>query len=349
MNIDEAVKDAALDPQDFLGVVERFSEQFEWARDNMLQPSMIDAGKIDSIAILGMGGSGISGDIVKAIIGPRSRLHVETIRGYELPAWVGDRTLVFAVSHSGNTAETLTTFDAALRSGAQMISIASGGTLAETSRRGGIPLVAFPGTYQPRASLGYLCLPQLFVCDRLGLVEGFKLGFDETLDLVRRRSIEWGRSAPTAANPAKQLAEALVDRLPIIYASDGPGKVAAYRFKCQLNECAKTQSYSVTFPELDHNEIVGWTGPGPRARRDSTVVVFRAEDRPEMVVRVDETLSLMRDRGVDVREVMPQGLSPLARLMDLIYFGDFAATYLALATGVDPTPVAIISELKSRL
>ncbi|HLF69937.1 MAG TPA: bifunctional phosphoglucose/phosphomannose isomerase [Actinomycetota bacterium] len=349
MNIDEAIKDAALDPQDFLGVVERFSEQFEWALDNILEPSMIDAGRIDSIAILGMGGSGISGDIVRATIGPRSRLNVQTVRGYELPGWVGERTLVLAVSHSGNTAETLATFDAAQRCGAQIISIASGGKLAEISGREGLPLVTFPGTYQPRASLGYLSLPQLLICERLGLLDGFTRDLNETLDLVKRRSKEWGRSAPIAENPAKQLAQALVDRLPIIYASDGPGEVAAYRFKCQLNECAKTQSYSVTFPELDHNEIVGWTGPGPRARRDSTVVVFRAEGRPEMVRRVDETLSLMRDGGVDVREVMSEGRSPLARLMDLIYLGDFTATYLALATGVDPTPVAIISELKSRL
>lgn len=331
------------EPSDFLGVVEDFPVQlraaFEIAQGVEAIPSIAD---VRSIAVLGMGGSGISGDVLSTLLAD-TQLFVATIKGYELPGWVGDQTLVFAASYSGDTEETLSVCDQAKERGAHIVSITTGGMLGD--RFGGVRI---PPGLQPRAALGYLAVPLLVICSRMGLTKSFDQDIDETIDLMQRRSKEYGRNV--ADNPAMQLAAALQGRVPIIYGSEGIAAVAAYRWKCQLNECSKVPAFHNSFAELNHNEIVGWAELAEMTAESMALVVLRSgAEHPRIQKRIEVTLPMIQSHFSSVHSLAGEGSSALARMFDLIYQGDFVATYLALLQGVDPAPVEVIATLKRKM
>jgi glucose/mannose-6-phosphate isomerase len=349
--LDDPILVERIDPSDFLGVVERFPDQI---RDAVKIAEQVDglpkSGDFDSIAVLGMGGSGISGDFLAALLRPTEKIHVETIKGYELPAWVSSRTLVFAASYSGDTEESLATFERAKSLGASLICLSTGGRLGELASEHKLPLVTLPGGLMPRAALGYMTIPLLLMYAKLGGATHSIFQIDEVLDLLDRRSKQWGRAEPVSTNRAKQLAQQLQNRIPLIYGTEGIAALAAYRWKCQFNECAKVPAWSNSFPELTHNEIVGWQGLQDLTREIFALIVLRHEkEHPRNAKRIEITLPLIEKSLALVEEVQGEGDSDLSRLLDLTYFGDFVATYLAIAQDVDPAPVDVIKELKAEL
>lgn len=339
----------SIDPTDYLGAVETLPEQASDALVRAGASALPDLDGVRSVCVLGMGGSGISGDVLGVAL-QGSSVPVATAKGYRIPAWVDPDTLVFAVSYSGETEETLEAFEEALKAGARIVVVSTGGTLAKLAGEHGIPAIEVPKGLQPRAALAYLSLPLVWVCDRAGLAAGASDAVSETIGRLATRSQELSRGIPGDANPAKQLARRLNGRIPIIYGTDPLGEVAAYRWKCQLNECAKVPAWHHSFPELDHNEIVGWGGMSDLTKEAIALIVLRhSGEHPRVARRVEITVSLIEDSVAFVREATGRGDSSLARLFDLIYFGDFVATYLAAARGVDPAPVEVIQQLKREL
>jgi glucose/mannose-6-phosphate isomerase len=353
-NLDDPAVLAATDPTDFLGSVEQFPVQVEEAWKLGAEAADLPEGEgVSALAILGVGGSGISGDAVRGVLGARSRLPVHTLRGSDLPAWVGRNTLVFAVSYSGNTEETLRLFEQARDRGARVVALTSGGAMGECAGNAGAAVVRLPEGLQPRAALGYLTIPILVVLERLGLGPQVTDVLAETVDLLQRRAAEYGRPSLARDNVAKRLAVSLAGKLPWVYGSEGLSEVAAYRWKCQMNECAKVPCSSSFFPELTHNEVVGWSGLTQLTRTNAALVVLRHDgESSAMARRIDATLRLVRGSfafATEVRAAGAEGSSELARFLDLTYLGDFTATYLAIATGVDPAPVEPIDRLKREL
>jgi glucose/mannose-6-phosphate isomerase len=357
VRLDDADLIAATDPSDFLASVEQFPVQVEEAWKLGTAAADLPVGEgVSAVAILGVGGSGISGDAVRGILGARSRLPVHTLRGSDLPAWVGRNTLVFAVSYSGNTEETLHLFDQARDRGARLVALTSGGMMEDRAASAGAAVVRLPGGLQPRAALGYLTVPILVVLERLGLGPQVSDELPEAIDLLQRRSAEYGRSSPSRDNAAKRLALSLAGRLPWVYGSEGLSEVAAYRWKCQMNECAKVPCSSGFFPELTHNEVVGWSGLRQLSRAHAALVVLRHDgESPAIARRIDATMRLVRDSfafATEVRAEGPRGTdgsSELIRFLDLTYLGDFTSTYLGITSGVDPAPVEPIERLKREL
>lgn len=350
-DLDDLDRLSERDPADFLGSVERFPAQVAEAWRLGAEATDLPSGEgVSALAVLGVGGSGISGDAVRGVLGARSRLPVHTLRGSELPAWVGRNTLVFAVSYSGNTEETLHLFDEAHERGARLIALTSGGAIRERAEAAGAALVRLPNSLQPRAALGYLTIPILLICERLGLGPEIAGEMTGTIELLERRAAEYGRSSPARDNAAKGLAVSLVGKLPWIYGSEGLSEVAAYRWKCQMNECAKVPCSSSFFPELTHNEVVGWSGPAQLTRAHGALVVLRHDgESSAMARRIDATLRIIRGSFAFTTEIRAEGSSELARFLDLTYLGDFTSTYLAIAGGVDPAPVEPIDRLKREL
>jgi glucose/mannose-6-phosphate isomerase len=337
------------DLEDFLGVVERFGDQIRdaEARSRAVE-GLPSADAIESIAVLGMGGSAISGDVARVVLDDRSPLFFDTLKGYGLPRWVGRNTLVFAMSYSGNTEETLATFDEALRRGARAVIVSTGGEISKSGREHEVPIVEIPSGLQPRAALGYLSIPILVLLERMGIGPPVTDDIKETAALMYERANEFGRNA--ADNPAKRLARSLLDKIPIIYGTEGLAEVAAYRWKCQMNEVAEVPSWSNTFPELNHNEVVGWKEVADVTKKSLGLIVLRHDqEHPRNAARIEATLPLIQDNVALVHTVSAGGASTLARLFDLIYFGDFTATYLALLQEVDPSPVEVITKIKGRL
>lgn len=338
-----------IDRDGFLEVVERFPEQLRraWAAGKAVDARVRPDG-IAGIAVLGVGGSGMSGDVLKALLGPSFSRPVEVCKGYEIPGWIGPEALVFAVSYSGDTEETLEAFDNARGRGAQIVTVATGGALARIGDQAGLAGVQVQAGLQPRAALGHLLLGMLGVCQRLGF-GSFEADVGESVELLERRCHAYSRSSPLPQNPAKQLAEALVGLSPVIYGSEGIAEVAAYRWKCQLNECAKVRAHSNFFSELGHNEIMGWGCEVQADPREALIVLRHTGEHPRIKHRISVTLPLLAGRAQLVQQFCAEGRSPLARLMDLIYAGDFVATYLAIAQGVDPTPIDLIDRVKREL
>lgn len=337
-----------LDSRGFLAHLEGFPEQIEAGIRLGGSVRLPALSGIKAVAVLGMGGSGFSGDLLRAVMGPEAPAPVISIKGYDLPKWVGPSTLVFAVSYSGTTAETLQTLSEAQDRKATAVVIASGGPIAKEVT-GSTPVVEVSGGLPPRAAVGYLFAPMLSICERLGLCT---LGdsLSETVGMLESLREEYGKESVLEKNRAKQLAVELSGAIPVVYGSQGIGEPAAYRWKCQFNECSKVPSFWNVFPELDHNELEGWFGPEVSGALPLAVVALRdPADPPSLQAQIDLTLSMVEPRVGTVTKVVARGSSRLARLLDLVYLGDFTAAYLGLARGQDPGQITAIPELKQRM
>ena len=192
-----------------------------------------------AVVVLGMGGSGIAGDVLAAVAGPTCPVPVVSVRGHVLPTWVGAADLVVAVSCSGTTEETLSALDEAVRRGCRVLAVgATGSPLEDLATRGRALYVPVTGGRQPRASVFALTTPLVVAGDALGLLTCPPDEVEATAELLEQLATRYQPGAETALNPAKSLAVDLLGALPVVWGSSQVGGVAAYRFACQLNENA---------------------------------------------------------------------------------------------------------------
>ena len=301
-----------------------------------------------NVAICGMGGSAIAGDLIASAYRERLRAPIATVRDYHLPGWVGEDTLAILASYSGNTEETLTSAMQATERAALCVGITSGGKLGAFYGAQGVPMVGVPEGIQPRAALIHMLVPMLVVLSRMGVLPPLDEELDEARATLERAVASYGPDAPRAENGAKLLAEALKGTVPLVYGAELTSAVAR-RWKTQLNENAKTPAFWSELPELDHNEIVGFESPdafGPLAQ-----IVMLGDPRQHRQVqrRLDLTAELVEPRVKGVLRVTAEGTGALARMLDLVLLGDYVSIYLACLRGLDPGPVEMIERLKERL
>lgn len=340
---------ALLDPADMRGQVATIPDQLRdgWARTRDLTvPAAYRATK--GVAVLGMGGSAIGGDLVRDIFADRLTMPLEVVRGYELPAWVGTQTLVVAVSYSGSTEETLSALEAALRRRCPVLVVTTGGTLREVARRAELPHLVFPGGGQPRAAVGYAVALLAGILERTGHLALSGEEVDAAAAAAAETLAAIDPAVRTEANPAKQLAWELLDRLPIVVASGALAAVAR-RWKTQLNENAKSDAVYEALPEATHNTIVGFDYP--EELRDQVCVVFlrATTDHPRDRLRATLLGARLDVLHVTHRDVPCDAPGRLASACQGIVFGDRVSVYLAMLYGVDPTPVEAIASMKAEL
>jgi glucose/mannose-6-phosphate isomerase len=352
MDLDDVDGFSRLDSEGVLGIVEGFAEQCRrgWSIGESTD-GLPDGVGVDSVVVLGMGGSGVAGDVVQAVVEPRLPVAFRVIKSYgPLPEWVGRTSLVFAVSYSGNTEETLAAFEVAHQRGARLVVICSGGELAARARAYGVAHVEIPAGQQPRASLGYLTLPILAVLQKVGLINNVDAELEEAVEVLASLRERCGRKRALEENPAKDLARRVAGKIPVVYGAYGPSATAAQRFKCDLNEYAKTPAFWNYLPELDHNEIEGWGQMADLTRHNFVAVFLRDDDEPERIdLRFEITRKLIEDKLAEVVEVRGEGRSVLARLLSLIMLTQLAAIYVGFSNGVDPGPVHVLEKLKNEL
>jgi len=298
--------------------------------------------------VLGMGGSAVAGDLVRAIFSDRLRLPLLSVRNYELPSWVGPQTLVIASSHSGATEETIAALGMALERRCPVAVITTGGPIGEVAKQVDLPRLLYPNEAPPRASLGYGLMLLAGLLERAGALD---LGDDEVGEAIAAaRSV--GRSCaadvPAASNLAKQLAWALLDRLPVI---EGSGFLAAVarRWKTQVNENANSAAAAEELPEATHNTVVGYEQP--ETMRDHQYVVFLASpaDAARNRERARLSAELLNAAGIDYQRVTFEGSSRLAQAVGAISLGDYVSFYLALLYGVDPSVTESLSLIKASM
>lgn len=340
---------AAGDPAGMGKAVAGLPEQCEEAFQIGMGAPLPEAAGVKQVVVAGIGGSAIGADLLRGYAEGELAVPFLVNRNYGLPAFVGPDTLVIVSSYSGNTEETLSAYTLARERGAKLFAIASGGEVERRATADGVPFCRIPGGYSPRAALGYSFFPLLAVFSRLGLLRDRTEDVAEAVRVLQEQREELRPETPFADNPAKRLAERLYGRLPFFYGASPWSSVAAYRWKGQLNENAKNLSHSNAFPELNHNETVGWEFPAGLTAQTEVVLLRDREDHPKVQKRFEVTATIMRPHVSGITEVWSRGNSILARLFSLIYQGDFTSYYLALLNGVDPTPVKVIDYLKGEL
>ena len=301
---------------------------------------------IDHVVVLGMGGSGVAGDVLAAVAGPFMPVPVTVTKGYEAPPSVGEGTLCFAISYSGNTEETVEAAQAAAVTGAHMVVLSAGGELARLAHAWDAPHVALPDCPMPRAGIGSVSIPPLMILERIGLFPGATEYVADAVRQLRRRRDK----LIVDGGPAQQLARAIGPTMPIAYGGDALGGVAAYRFKCQVNENAKAPAFAGELPEMAHNEICGWGQHGDITRQVMTVVRFRhGFEHPQVARRFDLTYDVIDEVVHGIVDVEAEGEGTLAQLFDLVIQGDFVSLHLAAEAGVDPGPIPVLTDLKAAL
>lgn len=302
---------------------------------------------ITSVVVLGMGGSGIGGDLLAAVSGSRLSVPVVVPKGYEAPAFVGPSTLVFAVSFSGNTEETISAASAAAERGARIVVLAAGGEMARLAEEWGAAHVPIAdGIPMPRAGIGAVGIPPLVILERMGLLEGVRAEIDTTVAQLERRRDQ----LIVVDSPAAKLARHIGRTMPIVYGGGALGDVAALRWKAQFNENAKVPSFENRIPELTHNEICGWGQHGDVTRQIFSLLLLRhGFEHPRTRRRFELVAEICDEVVADVHHVEAEGETVMAQLFDLILYGDFVSLELAAQSGVDPGPIPILDHIKAQL
>jgi len=317
----------------YLDIVKNLADDIEKA--SKVEVSKLPVGRFDKILVSGMGGSSIVGGILQAYLSDKCKVPVFSNRTYSLPDFVDRNTLVFSISYSGNTEETLSALRYAYRKGASIIGVTSGGKLLKKFQEQKMPYIMLPSGLQPRASLAYQLVPILNVLYRLKIIPDPSRELTKAVSAIKR--------APE--DRAKNLAGKLIAKVPLIYASDRFAAVA-YRWKTQFNENSKIHSFTHTFSELNHNEVLGYTN----INANYHVIILEDEaDHPRIKARMKLTREIISKKDVPSTHIVIKGDNILSRLFSSIYLGDLTSVYLALFTNTDPEPVKIIEDLKKRL
>jgi glucose/mannose-6-phosphate isomerase len=340
--------DRSLDSLGMFAAASGLADQIEIAANEAGNvEGLPSAAGITSVVVMGMGGSGIGGDLTAAMCGPGASVPVIVPKGYETPAFVGPATLVFAVSFSGNTEETIEATTHAVEQGGHVVVMSTGGRLAELAAEWGAPFIHIAdGIPMPRAGIGAVSVPPLVVLERMGIIDGATKQIDSAVAQLRRRAAQLDRPD----SPAATLARRIGRTMPIVYGGGLVGEVAAMRWKGQFNENAKVPAFANRIPELTHNEICGWGQHGDVTRQIFSMVLLRHDhEHAQTQRRFDLVEEICEEVVADVHTVSAEGDTRLAQLFDLVIQGDYASLELAVQSGVDPGPVPILDEIKSRL
>src|SRR2546428_2469700 len=229
---------ASRDPQRMMDLIMRFPRMCEeaWA----LAPLAGSVKSPQAVVALGMGGSGIGGDLLRAVVLDEATVPVASIKEYRAPAFVGPQTLVFACSYSGETEETLAAYDEAVQREAPCVVITSGGELLRRAQVRRHTAIVVPKGLPPRAALPYLFLPMLAMLSKIGVVRAFDADLREAVQALQRVTDEHGPDLP--ASSARRLAETLVWRGSAAYIASSFLLPASDRGEAQLNINLKTIS-----------------------------------------------------------------------------------------------------------
>ncbi len=303
---------------------------------------------VNKIVISGMGGSGQAGTIAKDLLAKTSSVPVELVKDYHLPNYIDKNTLVIAISYSGDTEETLSTFIEAYEKKCKLFAITTGGKLEGLAKK--YKALTFLHNYksQPRAALHVHLAVLLNVLKKLGHINISNEDVDSIAEVAEEIKTKWSINIPVGSNEAKQMAEKVQNKIPIII-GDGVLCGVAARIKSHLNENAKVPSYYETLPEMNHNSLVGSEYP-PMASESLYLILLDSNYTEENnKTRMMLTEQLYKDRRFGVTRMLFESKNELQEIIKAISFGDYISYYLAILNKVDPTSVDIIADFKQKL
>lgn len=339
-----------IDKSNMRDILQGFPQQCEKAikmGEEITIPSSLEKKMIKKVLICGLGGSAIGGDILRTLFSS-TKVEIATNRNYHLPSFVDDETLIFVVSYSGNTEETISSFKEALKIGCPLFSISSGGELQKLSEENRVPHIKVPEGMPPRCAVGYITIPMVILLERILKVKFFN--YQELIKVLFELCERYSPQVKTDNNFVKSTAIKLKGKIPLIYGVDNLTDVVAHRLKTQFNENSKVLASWDVLPEMNHNEVVPWSGEGEIKLGLFFPIFIRDKGEDERIARrIKITEQLIGEKGVEYCEIWTEGDSLISRIFSSIYTGDWISFYLALIQGVDPTPIVFIDLLKAEL
>jgi glucose/mannose-6-phosphate isomerase len=349
MNLDQHELFAELDPQNMLEHIDSLPGQLQKAWGAGCQQHLPRWEGIDRVLMAGMGGSAIGADLLAAYVENKCPVPVVVHRDYNVPAWAaGPQTLVITSSHSGNTEETLSSFQMAVKNGCRCLSITTGGQLAAATHQEQMALWTFEHDGQPRSSVGFAFGLLLALFSRLNLIPDPEGELLEAVSAMKEQQVSIQAQVPTVHNPAKRMAGQLMGRWVSVFGA-GILNPVARRWKGQISEIAKAWAQFEFLPEADHNTLAGTDNPAELLNRTTALFLRCPADHPRNRLRLDITRRILMLEGISTDFLDGKGLTPMGNLWTALHFGDYTAYYLAMAYEVDPTPVAALVELKKEL
>ncbi len=319
-------------------IILQFPEQFKVGVEAVKEIKI--RGKFKRIFICGMGGSSLPGEILKMYLEyAKINIPLTLHRNYSLPPWAEENDLAFAISYSGNTEETISAFEEALKRKLKLISITSGGRLAQISQENKVPLILIPGHLPPRMALGYL-VGSLFKA-----LINLKILPEITKEILK---LETTLEPRKWEKEGKILAKKLKNKIPLIYSSAFNFPLAKI-WKIKFNENSKVPAFANFFPELNHNEMVGFSENQNlqfKIQNFHLLILKDTTDHPRILKRMDLTAKILRKRGLKVENIYLPKKEFFQKIFSNLLLADWASYYLALNYQIDPMPVKIVQEFK---
>lgn len=316
-----------------------------------------NASELTRLVFLGMGGSAIGGDVIRnyvAFLPATHKYSIAVSRTYEPIRGIDEKTGVIASSYSGTTEETLSAFEIVRTFTKNIMCVSTGGTLAESARQHQFPLVQIPGGLQPRCALGYsffatfTALAENNFFGAQALTE-YRKSLGATIDAAETHARDWsGEASGLEGNVAYELAEKLHGTIPVIYTSDALDSVGA-RWRGQIQENAKSLAFGSALPEMNHNEINGWSNPQALAGNCTIILLRDTQEHPRVALRFEAMKELLANNAKNIIEIRAVGSSALERMFYFLQLADWTSYWLAKFYNVDPTEIPLISGLKNRL
>ena len=313
-----------------LNFPKQFKEGLEAAKDVKVK------GKFSKIIVCGMGGSALPANILLTYL-PDLKLPLFIHRSYGLPSGTDKKSLIITISYSGNTEETISAYEEAVKKNLKPVAITCGGKLKEIAEEENLPYVLIPSTgIQPRCASAYLFSALLKTLSNSGVIKDKS---EEVLEMA-------GNLNPlNFEDEGKNLAKKIIDKIPVVYASNRL-KYLARIWKIKFNENLKIMAFWNYFPELNHNEMVGLTNLKGNFH---FIILKDANDHPRILKRMEIFAGLIKEKGVQIDFVELEGKNTLEKIFNNLILSDWLTYYLAKEYKVDPTPIEIVEEFKKKL
>jgi len=350
MNLDDLERFKQIDTQNMIGEIDNLPDQLADAYQLGMKHDLLDWKDFKQVVVAGMGGSAIGADLLASYCASLSPIPVFVHRDYDLPFFArGQETLVICSSHSGNTEEILSAFEAARKAGCCIVVVCTGGELAKRAKENNIPVWTFDHAGRPNAAVGYSFGLLLAMFQRLGFVPDQAEAMEDAVTSMKKSQDFWKAEVIAAKNPAKRYAGQLMGRWVTIMGS-GLLATVARRWKGQLNEIAKAGANFESLPEADHNALAGMVNPQDTLNAHTMTMFINSDfDHPRNKLRSDLTRQAFMLEGLNTDAIKARGKTPLAHMWTMILFGDYMAYYLAMWYQVDPTAVHSLVEFKQAL
>ena len=350
MNLDDLDYFKRIDTKNILAEIDNLPDQLGFAYQLGMKLDLPDWKDVRQVVLTGMGGSAIGGDLLAGYCASLCPIPVTVHRDYDLPLSARNaHTLVICASHSGDTEETLSSFESASKAGCRIVALGTGGELAKRAKANAIPHWTFDHAGQPRSAVGFTFGLTLALFARLSLIPGQKEAVEDAIDSMKRSQKHLYAEIPAVKNPAKRYAGQLMGRW-VTFMASGVLTAVARRWKEQINKLAKAGANVEELPQADHNTLAGTVNPQQTLNAHTMTLFLRApSDHPRNRLRSDLTRQAFMLEGMNTDYIDARGHTPLAHIWTSILFGDYMAYYLAMGYGVDPAPITALTDFKETM